>query len=236
MPWGSIKGIIRNSLIDYPGKISAVLFLGGCNYRCPFCYNSDLVLRPHELPSIPKEELVQFLESRKEWLDGIVISGGEPTLCPKLTELLELIKGMGYAVKIDTNGSNPAILDRLISRGLVDYVAVDIKSPLFPDRYQIFTQANDGVGQVKHTVEMLMSSDIEYEFRTTIVPEIIKPQDILQIAQQLKGAKRYYLQQFKPSKSTLDPYYSTLPPYPLELLYQLRDKISGFFRICRVRP
>jgi pyruvate formate lyase activating enzyme len=234
MVFENIKGFIKTSLIDYPGKIACVLFMGGCNFRCPYCYNTDLVFHSSSLPSPTQEDLAKFLHSRRGWLDGVVVSGGEPTIHQDLPQLLEWIKGFGYAVKLDTNGSNPLMLQKLLEGGLVDYVAMDVKAPLSPERYRLFSQGN-GIGEVRTAVEILMSSSVPYEFRTTVVPGLISREDILQIAQELKGAQRFYLQQFKPGPRTVDPSFSSVKPYPLEFLQELRRQISPYFGVCRVR-
>jgi pyruvate formate lyase activating enzyme len=234
MIFESIKGFIKTTLIDYPGKIASELFLGGCNFRCPYCYNTDLVLNPSSLPSPSQEELARFFHSRRGWLDGVVVSGGEPTIHQDLPQLLEWIKGFGYAVKLDTNGSNPLLLQKLVGGGLVDYVAMDVKAPLTHEKYCVFSQGN-GVGEVKTAAEILMSSPIPYEFRTTVVPGFVSREDILQIAQELKGAQRYYLQQFRPEPRMVDPACSSIKPYPLEFLHELRKQISPYFGVCRVR-
>ncbi len=234
MIFENIKGFLKTSLIDFPGKIASVLFLGGCNFRCPYCYNADLVLNPSSLPSPCQEDLDRFFRSRKDWLDGVVISGGEPTIHQDLPQLLEWIKGFGYAVKLDTNGSNPLLLQKLVGGGLVDYVALDVKAPLTPEKYRLFSQG-DGVGEVRTAAEILMSSSIPYEFRTTVVPGLVSREDILQIAQELKGAQRYYLQQFRPEPRLVDPTFSSVKPYPLEFLHELRKQISPHFGVCRVR-
>jgi pyruvate formate lyase activating enzyme len=235
MIFENIKGVIKTSLIDFPGKIAAVLFVGGCNFRCPYCYNMDLVLTPSQLPTVSKEELFKFFSSRKGWLDGVVVSGGEPTIYPDLPQLLGWIKEFGYAVKLDTNGSDPHMLQSLIDGGLVDYVALDVKAPLDFSRYQVFSQGCDGVEKIRTAAEILMSSNISYEFRTTVVPGLVSREDILQIAQELRGAQRYYLQQFRPEPRLIDPGLASVRPYPLEFLYELRKEVSPYFKICKVR-
>lgn len=228
-----IYGVTKTSLIDYPGKIAAVLFMGGCNFRCPYCYNVDL-LNPSSLQPISMQWLEKFLSSRKKWLDGIVISGGEPTCHPNLPALLEWVKSFGYLVKLDTNGSNPCMLQEVVNKGLVDYVAVDVKAPLTSERYSVFSLAN-GAENVKKSIEILLSSSIDYEFRTTVVPSILTREDIIQIATEIRGARRYYLQQFRPGPRLVDPSLSSLKPYPFTYLKSIRDEISHFFGVCEVR-
>ena len=231
------KGFHRVSLLDYPGKIAAIAFVGGCNFRCGFCYNRDLVLNPQELPSISEGEILSYLEANRSWLDGLVVTGGEPTLHPDLPIFLEKAKKLGYSVKLDTNGSNPKILAELIERRLVDYVALDVKAPLIDERYRavIGEQANGVFEEVKKSVELLKNSGVDYEFRTTVIPETLKRDDLSLIAEQIKGSKRYYLQQFKSDALHVDGRYSNVAPYPLEFIKEIREEIAPNFQVCMVR-
>jgi len=232
------KGLHRVSLLDYPGKIAAIAFVGGCNFRCGFCYNRDLVLNSQALPSISEEEVLRYLEENRDWLDGLEVTGGEPTLQPELPSFLKKVKALGYSVKLDTNGSNPKMLAELLEKHLIDYVALDVKAPLVEDKYQaaIGTQANGVLKEVEKSIELLRSSNgIDYEFRTTVVPELMSKEDIALIAEQISGAKRFYIQQFKAGGSHVDERYSGMAPYPLEFLREVRDQIAQNFQVCRVR-
>jgi pyruvate formate lyase activating enzyme len=230
------KYLQRVSLLDYPGKMAAICFTGGCNLRCGFCYNRDLVIGPESLPSIPDEEVLGYLESRRDWLDGVVITGGEPTLHPDLPEFMRRAKSMGYSIKLDTNGSNPEMLEALIGEGLVDYVALDIKAPLLDERYHGIAgaQANGVVNSVRKSIEIVRSSGVEYEFRTTVVPDLSR-EDLLLIAGEIKGAKRYFLQQFISDGTHVDERYSSVKPYPLEFLQRIQSEIKGYFGTCGIR-
>lgn len=232
------KSLYRVSLLDYPGKVAAIAFVGGCNFRCGFCYNRDLVLNPQELPSISEEEILGYLDANRDWLDGLVLTGGEPTLHPELPSFLEKVKRLGFSVKLDTNGSNPEMLAGLIEKRLVDYVAMDVKAPLVEEKYHavIGTQANGVMKEVEKSIELLRNSNgIDYEFRTTVVPGLTSKEDIALIAERIKGAKRFYMQQFKAAGSHVDEKYSHVVPYPLELLQEARDQIAQNFQVCRVR-
>jgi pyruvate formate lyase activating enzyme len=232
------KSLYRVSLLDYPGKVSAIAFVGGCNFRCGFCYNRDLVLNPQGLPSIPGEEVLGYLDANRDWLDGLVLTGGEPTLHPELPSFLEKVKRLGFSVKLDTNGSNPKMLAELIEKHLVDYVAMDVKAPLVEEKYQavIGTQANGMLKEVEKSIELLRNSNgIDYEFRTTVVPGLTSKEDIALIAERISGAKRFYMQQFKADGSHVDEKYSHVVPYPLELLQEVRNQIAQNFQVCRVR-
>jgi len=231
------KGFQRVSLLDYPGKIAAIAFVGGCNFRCGFCYNRDLVLNPERLPSIAEDEILRYLEENRRWIDGLVVTGGEPTIHPELPSFLEKVKKMGIGVKLDTNGTNPKMLTELLGRRLVDYVAIDVKAPLREDRYQeiVGVQANGTVDRIKESIRLLQNSNgTDYELRTTVVPEL-KKEDLLLIAEEIKGAKKYCLQQFKPYGSHVDERYSKITPYSLEFIREIQHEIAPNFQMCKVR-
>ncbi len=195
----NIGGLQKVSLIDYPEKICAVLFTQGCNFRCPFCHNPELVDPALYHDCIPEEEIFSFLEKRRGILDAISISGGEPTIQPDLFDFIERVKSMNYLVKIDTNGSLPEVLKKLIDRGLVDYIAMDVKAPL--KRYPEITKSNIKPSRIKQSIKMIMDSGIEYEFRTTVVKSLLNKNDLRKIVGTIKDARRYVLQKFVPSKS-----------------------------------
>ncbi len=214
-----ICGLQKLTLLDYPGRVAAIVFLDGCNLRCPFCQNRSLVLSPGQLPEITKEEFQAFLRRRAGLLDGICVTGGEPTLHRELAELFSLIKAEGYLAKLDTNGTNPAMLEDLTKRGLVDYVAMDIKAG--PDNYpRVCGLEEDGFGSassgpagsggnprllenVFRSVELLKSSSVEYEFRTTAVKGLHTERDFEAIADWLSGCQNYYLQSFRDCEEVL---------------------------------
>jgi len=199
--------------VDWDGKISSVLFLPTCNFRCPFCHNVNLVLCPEKLDTIPFEYIEDQLKKQKGWTDGVCITGGEPTLHSSLPELCSRIKKMGLMVKLDTNGTNPTMLKELMDMKLVDYVAMDIKAPLTIEKYSKATGVNAEklLENVKESIRLLMESGIDYEFRTTVVPSIHSLEDIKQISRSLKGCRKYVLQKFDVSigKTVLDPEFMT---------------------------
>ena len=217
-----IKGLEKFAPRDFPGHISSTVFLGGCNFRCPFCHNSDLVLRPEILPTFPLDYFLSFLDSRKGWLEGICISGGEPLLHDDLETLLILIKDRNLLVKIDTNGSFPSRLEDLIQKKLVDHIAMDVKAPLA--RYQEVTRAAVNEEDIVRSVDIIKNSGLGYVFRTTLVPGLVGPEDIKKICQMLDGAKKNHLQQFVPL-NTLDSHYLQKKPYR-------REEIQGLARIA----
>jgi len=229
-----IGGLQKLTLIDYPGKIAATVFFIGCDFRCPFCYSPELVL-PEKIkkqPRISEKEFFEFLKEKKGLLEGIVLCGGEPTINSDLPKFIKKIKKNGYAVKLDTNGSFPEMLRYLIDKKLIDYVALDIKAPR--EKYENVTGGRANVKYIERTVSFLKENKIDYEFRTTVVPAFLKKEDILKIAQWISGAKKYYLQNFRPEK-TLDPKFEKIKPYTQEYLLEIQKAISPFFDICRVR-
>ena len=226
-----IKGLEKFSPKDFPGYISSTVFLGGCNFRCPFCHNSDLVLRPEILPTFPLDYFLSFLDLRKGWLEGICISGGEPLLHDDLETLLILIKDRNLLVKIDTNGSFPSRLEDLIKKKLVDHIAMDVKAPLA--RYQEVTRATVNEEDIVRSVDIIKNSGLGYVFRTTLVPGLVGPEDIKQICQMLNGAKIYQLQQFVPL-NTLDSHYLQKKPYRREEIQGLAKIAEPYFSEVRI--
>ncbi len=197
-------GIQKLTLLDYPQKMASTIFTGGCNFRCPFCQNSDLVFLPENMPELQEEDVLSFLEKRKGILDGVCISGGEPLLNPELAGFLKKIKDMGYAVKLDTNGSSPDQLKHLVEEGLVNYVAMDIKNA--PDKYGMTIGIEEyDMSNIFQSVDFLMSGDVPYEFRTTVVRQFHKREDFAAIGRWIKGAKQYYLQSFVDSGDLICP-------------------------------
>jgi pyruvate formate lyase activating enzyme len=198
-----IGGLQKFSLIDYPGKLACVIFTQGCNFRCPYCYNSQLVLPKCFGPVIPEEEVFLFLEGRRRYLDGVVVSGGEPTLQADLIPFLDNIRRLGYAVKLDTNGSRPGVLRELIRRGLVDDVAMDVKAPLA--QYPQATGVDVPAGCIQESIDALRHSGIRYEFRTTLVKSLCREEDLPDIVQWIGSGCRYTIQGFVRDRNILDP-------------------------------
>ena len=192
-----ISGLQKLTLLDFPGRLAATVFLGGCNFRCPFCHNATLVLSPAKCENISEERFFEFLRSRQGKLGGVCVTGGEPTLYPDLKDFIKKIKDMGFAVKLDTNGTNPTLLASLIDEGLVDYVAMDIKNS--PEKYPVTVGANADMEKIGRSVSLLLEGKVDYEFRTTVVRELHTEDDFLAISEWIKGAKRYFLQTFEDS-------------------------------------
>ncbi len=193
-----ISGLQKLTLLDFPDRTACTVFLGGCNFRCPFCHNSSLVLGAGEGENIPEEEFFAFLKSRKSRLDGVAITGGEPLISDETEFFIEKIKSMGYAVKLDTNGAFPERLRRLIGKGLVDYVAMDIKNS--PHKYaKTIGLPSAPLGKIEESIRILMSGKVGFEFRTTLVKGFHTEDDIETIGKWISGAERWYLQAFKDS-------------------------------------
>lgn len=226
-----INGLQKMTLLDYPEKVACTVFLGGCNFRCPFCHNGNLVLHPEREPEIPKEELFSFLEKRAGLLDGVCVTGGEPTLHAELPEFLSRIKALGYEVKLDTNGYRPEVLKRVVMDGLVDYVAMDIKNA--PKRYAE-TAGWPGLDLMKinESVEYLRSGAVPYEFRTTVMRELHTKAEFAAIGRWLAGAKRYYLQTYKESESVIQPGFHA---YAAEQLIRIRDDLREVIGTVEIR-
>ncbi|MFC1814136.1 anaerobic ribonucleoside-triphosphate reductase activating protein [Thermodesulfobacteriota bacterium] len=186
-------GFQKNSFIDYPGKISCVIFLAGCNFTCPYCHNPELATgRPSEC--IDEDEVFDFLERRHNFLDGVVISGGEPTLCKDIFTLCERIKQMGYPIKLDTNGSRPRVIQRLMDEDLIDYIAMDIKTD--PLDYAPLIQGNCNSDRILSSIQIIMQSNIPYEFRTTCIKPLVDKDVVERISRLVKDSMLYTLQQF----------------------------------------
>ncbi len=226
-----MNGMQKTSFIDYPGKIVTTIFFGNCNFRCPYCHNSDLVFNK-DLPRIDHGVLLEHLEMRKGKLDGICITGGEPTLHTDLPELIRDVKEKGFLVKLDSNGTNPRMLEELFSEDLVDYIAMDIKAP--KERYSDVVKVNVNMDIIENSIDLIRDMAPDYEFRTTIPRELLSPDDIMRIGEWIKGSKRYALQQFKPNKP-LDPACMDCHGYTKKEMDAMAERLKGYFDEVLVR-
>jgi len=228
-----IGGLQKFSLIDYPGKISAILFTRGCNFRCLYCHNPELVDPQQYAEPWQEEEFWAFLQSRTQKLDAVVVTGGEPTLQEDLQPFLEKIRKMGFLIKLDTNGSNPDVLKDLLSANLVDYIAMDIKAPL--EKYSEVTKVPVDKTDIEKSIELIKQSTVDHEFRTTIARNILSREDIVNIARMLQGEKLYILQSCVPTK-ILDPLFlAQFEPYTHEELEQIANLTENYVLQCLVR-
>lgn len=221
-----VAGIEPVSMIDWEGKIAAVIFLAGCNFRCPYCHNPELITADCE-SFVPWEDIMARLDKKKGWLDGVVITGGEPTMFKGLVFLIQELKQADLKVKLDTNATDPDVVKQLLDEKMIDYVAIDIKAPF--DKYNLVTKSIGQSQNVKKTTEAVIRAGVSHEFRTTVVPGLCEPQDILQIAKYLGaiGAERYYIQQFNP-RNVLSQKLNTLRPFPSKILTELEQACNAY--------
>jgi len=242
-----IGGLQKFTLIDFPEKLACSIFTSGCPFRCPWCHNPELVL-PDKIKEnlvIPEEDIFSFLKERKDYLDGVVITGGEPTVHPELLGFCEKIKKLGYDIKLDTNGFNPKALRALIQKKLVDYVAMDIKAPLgkyssligldfyfasTPDKKRFW--ADQIEKKIKESVSLLKEEEVDFEFRTTVVPNLLKQKDILEIAKWLSPAPRFVLQEYRPGATIKEKFE---PDSDNSFLLHVFKAVSPFFNECYLR-
>lgn len=226
-----IHGFQKTTLLDYPGHLAATIFLGGCNMRCPFCHNASLVLGTQKQNTISKEEVLSLLSKRKQILEGVCITGGEPTLAGDLPEMIEEIKALGLNVKLDTNGSNPAMVSDLMSRGLIDYIAMDIKNS--PDKYARTSGISHlSMASIKESVNLIKNGGIPYEFRTTVVREFHEAEDFLMIGQWIQGAAAYFLQSFLDSGDILS---QGLHAYDKKELEAFKEIVRPYVKEAAIR-
>lgn len=224
-----IGGFQNLSLVDYPEKLSCIIWTRGCNFRCPFCYNKELVLFDKRKDSANKtESIFSFLKKRKGLLQGVVLTGGEPLLQKDIEDFIKKIKKLGYAVKLDTNGSFPDRLEKLIQKNLIDYVAMDIKASL--ENYPQATGVKVNIENIKKSIELIKALE-NYEFRTTAVPGIVDEKEIRKIGKLAKGAKKFVLQQFEP-RNTLDKSYEKKKPYPTAKLKEFQKILEQYVDQC----
>ncbi|HOE74858.1 MAG TPA: anaerobic ribonucleoside-triphosphate reductase activating protein [bacterium] len=228
-----IAGLQKFSLIDYPDKICAIIFTRGCNFRCRYCHNPEICRNLKDQTNIPLKEIYHFLQRKKGKLDAVTITGGEPTIHPDLIRMIKRIKEMGFLLKLDTNGSNPDVLETIIQKKLVDYIAMDIKAPL--EKYKEIMGWPISPEVLTRSINLIINSGIHHEFRTTIAKSLTTKEDLCKIAKTIKGAESYYLQRFVPSQKIYDK--SLLPDtsYSSNELVLLAEKMLKFVEKCGVR-
>jgi pyruvate formate lyase activating enzyme len=222
----NIKGFLETSFIDWPGCSCSVLFLGGCNFRCPFCHNHPLVLEPAKLHSLDLGEILRRLHPLRDWLGGVCVSGGEPTLTPDLPELLRRLKAEGFRVKLDTNGSQPAVLAEMLQAGLVDLVAMDVKAPLEQELYDRCCGVAVDLNRIRASIELLKASTVPHQFRMTVVPGFHDQTTVRRWREQLGGGANLKLQNFSPH-SVLDPSRAGAETYSEEEFSNFRQTLEA---------
>lgn len=236
-----IAGYLRTSLIEWPGKISSVIFIPGCNFYCPFCHNADLV-KPKvktKLPLIAETEVLADLKKRKKWIDGVVVTGGEPTLQPDLDRFLQQCQKLGFETMVETNGSKPEIIDRLLKSSAVDYLSVDVKTTLDKNYAKAVGLKKYDPSVVVETIKLLKKSKIPFELRTTVVPEIHDKKTLIKMAKQLKrviGRKKipWFWQNFQ-AKNCLDPKFNKKEPFKKETLKGFLEIVKKHYSEVRIR-
>ncbi|MCR4292137.1 MAG: anaerobic ribonucleoside-triphosphate reductase activating protein [Candidatus Kuenenia sp.] len=229
-----IKGFIENSLLEWEGKIASIIFLPTCNFLCHYCHAPHLVQTPNTLESIPLESVTKKLQQSFGWIDGVVVSGGEPTMYKELDELLKIFKDIGVLVRLDTNGTNPYALKDLIEKGLLDCIAMDVKAPLRKNKYEEIAGTPCNVEDIVNSIHIIMESGIEYEFRTTVCPSQLDQYDIEDIAMSIRGAERYILQSFRPNHC-LNADMLNEKPYSFEMLREFAMVAGKYVNYCCVR-
>lgn len=228
-----IKGFIENTMLDWEGALASVVFLPGCNFRCGYCHAGHLLETFPSDESIPVESVLMNLRRQRGWVDGVVISGGEPTLHRNLTQLVRAFKAEGIGVKLDTNGSHPEVLNQLLYDELLDYVAMDFKAPL-DERYEQVAGGPVDLDAIRGSMSLLIAGDVPYEFRTTVCPRDLTGDDILEMAQTITGAKLYYLQAFRPLHC-LDHSLLDVKPYNPDEMRELCKLAAPYVQRCMVR-
>jgi pyruvate formate lyase activating enzyme len=228
----SIKGFQGTSLLDFPGRIASLVFFGGCNLTCPYCHNPGLVLDPGQYPDYPVEAVLDQLQSRRRFIDGVVVSGGEPTLDPGLLPFLRQVKGLGLAVKLDTNGLRPEVLEQAVAEGLVDRVALDLKTA--PARYGELHGGPVDASGLQLSVRLLLAGAVDYELRTTCVPGLVEEADIRAVGELVRGARRWVLQQFVPGHSLAEE-LREIEPHSVETIRTLANVARGYVGEVAVR-
>ena len=232
MPDLKIKGLQKTSMVDYPPYIAATVFLAGCNFRCGYCYNREIVFDEGD-SFVSEKEFFQFLDKRKKWLDAVCITGGEPTLHTGLLKFMKKIKEKGILVKLDTNGTKPDVLREVIEEKVVDYIAMDIKAQL--NKYNEITNSKVDTKNIKKSVGIIRNSGINYEFRTTVVAGVVAKEDLLEIGEWLKGSRKYCIQQFVKAETMLDESFKTKEQYTDDELKEFKKILEPYFDEVELR-
>lgn len=226
-----ILGLQKTTLLDYPGMIASTIFTGGCNFKCPYCHNKDLVMPPSDVIAYSEKKIISHLNQRKNILDGVCITGGEPTLHKDLPEFIAKIKDLGFFVKLDSNGTNPDMIKSLVYNGLLDYVAMDIKHS--KEKYNtIASMKSFDLKPIEESVDFLKEGHIDYEFRTTIMKECHTADDIVSIGEWLQNAQAYYLQSYKESEQVINPVFS---PHSRETLVSFVELLRPYIPNTHLR-
>jgi pyruvate formate lyase activating enzyme len=225
-----IKGFLETSFIDWKGRLSSVIFTGGCNFRCPYCHNAGLVLNTERLEDVPLDYVFLTLRKYKNWVENVVITGGEPTIHKGLFHLMGEMKSRGMSIKLDTNGSNPQALKGLVSEGLVDYIAMDVKGPV--EGYKRWCGVDTDTALIEESIDFILEGSVDYEFRMTVVPFLHREEDVYEAATRVKTARRFFIQGFRPAP-TLNPAYAQVRSFPPAKIARIRENVADILRSAR---
>ena len=228
-----IKGIAWVSLVDFPGRVCTTLFYEGCNMRCGFCHNTALVQKSPDLDVVDDGEVIAQLKRRQNLVSAVCITGGEPTLDPELPTMMKRLKAAGFLTKLDTNGTRPQVLGDLLSAGLVDYVAMDIKGP--QSKYDLIAGTAVDYQLIKQSISLIKSAAPAYEFRTTVVPGLLRESDLVTLCRELGTVEKYVLQQFRATAPLVNPKYERIRPYSPSYLYEIAAKLKDYASKIEVR-
>lgn len=230
-----IVGFIPKSFSDWRGKVSSIVFVPGCNFSCGYCFSHQLILHANQLPKIPIQQVFEHLAEKQNGIQAVVVTGGEPTLHGnRLMQFLEECQSLGLLTRLETNGSNPFMVRTLIENDLVDSIVVDLKAPLYPDRYLQATGRSAVLNKIKRSIFMAMKSGIDYEFRVVVIPGKTVLRDVQSLARSVRGAKRFVLQEFTPYSGTLDKSFESIPLTSYDELIEMGQKILGIQEV-RIR-
>ncbi len=232
LPDFPVKGFIETSFIDWKGQLASVLFSGGCNFRCPFCHNRNLVLRPQSMEDIRFDYILGRLKKFRKWVERVVVTGGEPTMHKSLVKAVETLKKQGLKVKLDTNGSRPDVVKGLVDEGLVDYIAMDVKGPL--DAYARWCGCRVDRKKIRESIDFVLEGRVDYEFRMTLVPFLHREEDAYQVAREIRPARRFFLQEFVP-RETLNEKYASIKPFSPEKMKAIREAVSTILENAPIR-
>jgi len=223
----SIKGFLETSFIDWKGHLASVIFTGGCNFRCPYCHNSGLVLSPGNFEDIPLDHVYATFKKYKNWVEHVVITGGEPTIHEGLPAFMRDLKDRGLMIKLDTNGSNLPVVKRLVAEGLVDYIAMDIKGPV--EKYARWCGVETDTAMIANSIDYILEGNVDYEFRMTVVPFLHREEDIYHAAERVSTARRFFIQEFRPA-STLNPTFAQIKPFSPHKIARIRQTVADILR------
>ncbi len=231
-----IGGLQKLTLLDYPEKLACVVFVKGCNFCCQWCYSPELVLSKEmeKQPSLKEEEVLDFLSKRVNKIDGVVICGGEPTCSSGLLDFIVKVREKGFLIKLDTNGSFPETIESLLQQKMIDYLAMDVKQALTEEKYYQATGVKVNIEKIKESINIITNSGIDYEFRTTVVPTLHQKGDVSSIAKEIKGAKKYYLQNFYPQK-TINKEFLKIKPFNIKQMEEFQKEAQPFVKMCHLR-